>query len=98
MPNTPITMSKLRTIIRLYEDRIGLKTISTMARTSRNTVKKILASGTLWVLAMRSSKARAMQNLICCSVSRTTTLHRTRAGKSWSHFFLLSAKSSVREA
>lgn len=43
MPNTPITMSKLRTIIRLYEDRIGLKTISTMARTSRNTVKKYIS-------------------------------------------------------
>ena len=42
MPNTPITMSKLRTIIRLYEDQIGLKTISTMARTSRNTVKKYI--------------------------------------------------------
>lgn len=42
MPNTPITMSKLRTIIRLYEDRIGLKTISTMARRSRNTVKKYI--------------------------------------------------------
>ena len=42
MPNTPITMNKLRTIIRLYEDQIGLKTISTMARTSRNTVKKYI--------------------------------------------------------
>lgn len=43
MPNTPITMSKLRTIIRLYEDRRGLKTIAEMARTSRNTVKKYVS-------------------------------------------------------
>lgn len=37
-----ITMTKLRTIIRLYEDRMGLKTIAVMARTSRNTVKKYI--------------------------------------------------------
>lgn len=42
MLNIPITMSKLRTIIRLYEDRMGLKTVSTMARSSRNTVKKYI--------------------------------------------------------
>jgi len=35
-------MTKLRTIIRLYEDRTGLKTIAEMARTSRNTVKKYI--------------------------------------------------------
>lgn len=38
-------MSKLRTIIRLYEDRRGLKPIAEMARTSRNTVKKYVS---LW--------------------------------------------------
>lgn len=42
MSNNPIVMTKLRTIIRLYEDRIGLKTIATLARTSRNTVKKYI--------------------------------------------------------
>jgi transposase len=42
MPNIPIKMNRLRTIIRLYEDRTGLKTISVMARTSRNTVKKYI--------------------------------------------------------
>lgn len=42
MSNNPIIMTKLRTIIRLYEDQIGLKTISVMARTSRNTVKKYI--------------------------------------------------------
>ena len=42
MSNKPIIMTKLRTIIRLYEDGIGLKTISVMARTSRNTVKKYI--------------------------------------------------------
>lgn len=40
MANKFITKTKLRTIIRLYEDRMGLKTIAVMARTSRNTVKK----------------------------------------------------------
>lgn len=43
MSNNPIIMTKLRTIIRLYEDGIGLKTISVMARTSRNTVKKYIS-------------------------------------------------------
>ena len=42
MPNTPITMNKLRTIIRLYEDHTGLKSISSMSRTSHNTVKKYI--------------------------------------------------------
>jgi transposase len=40
MSNIPIKMNKLRTIIRLYEEQMGLKTIAVMARTSRNTVKK----------------------------------------------------------
>lgn len=40
MPNTPLKMNKLRTIIRLYADRVGLRAISELARTSRNTVKK----------------------------------------------------------
>lgn len=42
MPNTPITMNKLRTIIRLYQDRHGLKAISRMAPASRTTVKKYI--------------------------------------------------------
>mgnify|MGYP003623290415 CR=1 FL=1 len=42
MPNIPIKMNKLRTIIRLYEEQTGLKTISAMARTSRITVKKYI--------------------------------------------------------
>ncbi len=42
MANNFITMTKLRTIIRLYEARMGLKTIAVMARTSRNTVKKYI--------------------------------------------------------
>lgn len=40
MPNTPLKMNKLRTIIRLYTDRVGLRAIAELARTSRNTVKK----------------------------------------------------------
>lgn len=43
MSNNPIIMNKLRTIIRLYEDQTGLKTIAVMARTSRNTIKKYIA-------------------------------------------------------
>jgi Transposase and inactivated derivatives len=35
-------MNKLRTIIRLYEDRVGLKTIAVMVCISRNTVKKYI--------------------------------------------------------
>ena len=42
MSNKPIKMNKLRTIIRLYEEQTGLKTIAVMARTSRNTVKKYI--------------------------------------------------------
>ena len=38
-------MNKLRTIIRLYTARVGLRPISEMARTSRNTVKKYV---TIW--------------------------------------------------
>ena len=40
MPNKPLPMNKLRTIIRLYTDRVGLRAIAEMARASRNTVKK----------------------------------------------------------
>ena len=40
MPNIPLKMNKLRTIIRLYTERVGLRAIAEMARTSRNTVKK----------------------------------------------------------
>jgi hypothetical protein len=42
MPNKCISMSKLRTIIRLYEERTGFKTIAYLVRTSRNTVKKYI--------------------------------------------------------
>lgn len=42
MSNKPVRMNKLRTIIRLYEEQTGLKSIAVMARTSRNTVKKYI--------------------------------------------------------
>lgn len=42
MPNNPIPMIKLRTIIRLYEGQHGLKSIATLSRTSRVTVKKYI--------------------------------------------------------
>ena len=68
MPNTPITMSKLRTIIRLYEDRIGLKTISTMARTSRNTVKKYISKWNTLGLSYEEfqGKSDAELNMLFC--------------------------------
>ena len=40
MPNKPLPMNKLRTIIRLYTERVGLRAIAELSRTSRNTVKK----------------------------------------------------------
>lgn len=43
MPNRPLKMNKLRTIIRLYTERVGLRAIAEMARTSRNTVKKYIS-------------------------------------------------------
>lgn len=42
MPNKTITMNKLRTIIRLYEARAGLKPIAGMVHISRNTIKKYI--------------------------------------------------------
>ena len=39
-PNKPLPMNKLRTIIRLYTERVGLRAIAELSRTSRNTVKK----------------------------------------------------------
>jgi len=42
MPNKMITMNKLRTIIRLYEARTGLKPIAGMVHISRNTIKKYI--------------------------------------------------------
>ena len=42
MPNNPIPMIKLRTIIRLYYGQHGLKSIATLSRTSRVTVKKCI--------------------------------------------------------
>lgn len=68
MSNTPITMSKLRTIIRLYEDRIGLKTISTMARTSRNTVKKYISKWNTLGISYEEfqGKSDAELNMLFC--------------------------------
>ena len=47
MPNKPLAINKLQTIIRLYTKRVGLRAIAEMARTSHNTVKKHATSGTL---------------------------------------------------
>lgn len=42
MANTPITMNKLRSILRLYCTGTGIRTISAMTITSRNTVKRYI--------------------------------------------------------
>ena len=42
MPNTCIKMNRLRTIVRLYEEQTGIKTIAGLSRTSRNSVKKYI--------------------------------------------------------
>ncbi len=42
MSNKCISMNKLRTIIRLYEEQTGIKSISSLSRTSRNSVKKYI--------------------------------------------------------
>ncbi len=43
MLKNQITMMKLRTIIRLYENKMGTKTISNMTGASRNTIKKYIS-------------------------------------------------------
>lgn len=40
MPNKSLPMDKLRTIIRLYTERVGLRAIAELSRTSCNSVKK----------------------------------------------------------
>lgn len=40
MSNKPLEMTKQRTIIRLYTERVGLYAIAEMSCTFRNTVKK----------------------------------------------------------
>lgn len=42
MPNKAITMTRLRTIIRLYTQGVGLRTIAGVSGISRNTLKKYL--------------------------------------------------------
>lgn len=68
MPNTPIRMNKLRTIIRLYEDRRGLKTIAEMARTSRNTVKKYISKWNSLCMSYEEFQSRSdaeLNDLFC---------------------------------
>lgn len=70
MPNIPIKMNKLRTIIRLYEDRMGVKTIAVMARTSRNTVKKYIHKWNTLSISydeFQSSSDARLHELFCVS-------------------------------
>jgi transposase len=68
-------MTKLRTIIRLYEDLLGLKTISTMARTSRNTVKKYINTWNSLGLGYEEfqSKSDAELHALFCIAARSSS-------------------------
>lgn len=83
MSNKPIKMNKLRTIIRLYEEQTGLKTIAVMARTSRNTVKSISKSGTVWVCPMKRSNKKAKLSSMIYSVFVKAAIPAIRGWKNW---------------
>jgi transposase len=72
MPNKFIKMNKLRTIIRLYEDQTGLKSISAMSRTSRNTVKKYIRKWRSLFMSYEEFQRlsdSSLHNLFCVSHS-----------------------------
>lgn len=76
MSNNPIFMTKLRTIIRLYEDRVGLKTIAVMARTSRNTVKKYISiyqTQSMTYSEFQSKSDSELHALFCIKAETTPT-------------------------
>ena len=76
MPNIFITMNKLRTIIRLYEEQTGLKTISVMARTSRNTVKKYIRKWNTLSMSYEEFQGKsdaALHSLFCVPLLRVST-------------------------
>ena len=80
MSNNPIFMTKLRTIIRLYEDRVGLKTIAVMARTSRNTVKKYISIYQTQSMTYSEfqSKSDSELHALFCIKAETTPTERMR--------------------
>lgn len=59
MPNKPLPMNKLRTIIRLYTDRVSLRAIAEMARTLRNTVKKYVSQRNSLILTYEEFLAKS---------------------------------------
>lgn len=70
MPNKTITMNKLRTIIRLYEARTGLKPISAMVRISRNTIKKYIQTWNSMDMSFEEFQAKSdaeLHELFCVS-------------------------------
>jgi hypothetical protein len=70
MPNKCIRMSKLRTIIRLYEEWTGLKTIAGLVRTSRTTVKKYIHTWNALDMSYEDFQRRsdaALHELFCVS-------------------------------
>ena len=71
MPNKFIRMNKLRTIIRLYEERTGLKAIAALSRTSRNTVKKYIHKWNLLDMSYEEFRQRSdsdLHELFCVPV------------------------------
>ena len=72
MPNKSIQMNKLRTIIRLYEERMGVKTISVMSGVSRNTVKKYIYKWRDLQMSYQAFQGHcdaALYELFCASAS-----------------------------
>jgi len=74
MPNKFIKMNKLRTIIRLYEERTGLKVIAALSRTSRNTVKRYIHKWNLLDMSYEDFRQRSDSELheLFCVTSEPT--------------------------
>jgi transposase len=74
MPNIPIKMNKIRTIIRLYESKTGLKPIAVMARTSRTSVKKYIQKWNALNMSYEELQKKSdaeLHALFCVSVEQT---------------------------
>lgn len=90
-------MNKLRTIIRLYTDRVGLRAISEMACTSRNTVKKYVNKWNSLSLTYEEFLAKndaELYALFCIEEAPVITDSRTEALES---FLPLASKEMSRK-
>lgn len=94
MSNKPITINKLRTIIRLDLEGVGLKPIIAMCHTSRNTVKKYILRYNERQLDYASFQRKSIQNLTHCFVSLKIVLPRLISHESFSFEFRISIARS----